>query len=132
VAATNELFTALYLARTEAVKRGGRVSLCKSADGAACTRAGGYEQGWIVFEDPNADGVRADDEALIAGRDALGRAAVSGNRPVAHYVSYNAMGATRTASGALQMGTLTVCVGSDARRMVVSRAGRPRVEPGDC
>ncbi|MCK7498710.1 MAG: GspH/FimT family pseudopilin [Comamonadaceae bacterium] len=38
---------------SEAIKRGVRVTLCKSMDGTGCASGGGYEQGWIVFVDPN-------------------------------------------------------------------------------
>ena len=44
-----ELVNALNYARTEAVKRGARVSLCGSADGTACD--GGWTDNWIVVVD---------------------------------------------------------------------------------
>ena len=54
---TNELVGALTLARSEAVKRGLRVTVCKSADQASCDTSGtGWQQGWIVFTDENNSG----------------------------------------------------------------------------
>lgn len=53
----NNLLTSLMLARSEALKRHNSVTLCKSADNSSCTNAGGWEQGWIVFNDPNNPGV---------------------------------------------------------------------------
>ena len=53
--ATGEWETALYLARSEAIKRGGNVILSKEADGDGCT-AGGAEDwscGWFVFYSPS-------------------------------------------------------------------------------
>jgi type IV fimbrial biogenesis protein FimT len=45
---------ALDFARSEAVKRGTWVTVCASADQAACGPNGTqWEQGWIVFTDPN-------------------------------------------------------------------------------
>lgn len=44
-----ELASALNYARTEAVKRGARVSLCGSSDGSACD--GGWTNNWIVVVD---------------------------------------------------------------------------------
>lgn len=41
--------TALNFARSEAVKRGGRVSICASKDGATCE--GEWKEGFIVFVD---------------------------------------------------------------------------------
>ncbi len=60
-AATNELVTALNLARSEAIKRGRRVTVCKSADGSTCTNSGDWKQGWIVFTDLDGDGSLEDD-----------------------------------------------------------------------
>ena len=48
-ATANELFGSITLARSEAIKRNAVVTLCVSADGAACS-AGGWEQGWIVLQ----------------------------------------------------------------------------------
>lgn len=44
-----ELASAINYARSEAVKRGGRVSMCASNDGAQCV--GDWSEGWIVFVD---------------------------------------------------------------------------------
>ena len=51
VTQTNQLVTALNLARSEAIKRGVRVTVCKSANRAACTTAGTWDQSWLVFVD---------------------------------------------------------------------------------
>jgi len=53
VAATNELVSALHVARSEAIKHNVRVSVCESSDGANCTATGNWENGWIVFIDGN-------------------------------------------------------------------------------
>ncbi len=46
--ALSDLTTDLNLARSEAIKRGTNVTVCKSSDGANCTTAADYGQGWIV------------------------------------------------------------------------------------
>ncbi len=51
----NDFVTALAIARSEAVKRGARVTVCASNDQATCS--GDWEDGWIVF----ADGAATDD-----------------------------------------------------------------------
>lgn len=54
-------------ARSEAIKRSIRVSVCRSADGATCSGAGGvWKDGWLVFTDADGDGAvdAADDEIL--------------------------------------------------------------------
>jgi len=49
-AAANDLLASVQLARSEAIKRNTAVTLCASADGAACAASGGWEQGWIVID----------------------------------------------------------------------------------
>src|SRR3569832_1171984 len=53
---TNDFVTALNVARSEAIRRGNRITLCKSSDGAGCVSGGNWEQGWIVFVDADGDG----------------------------------------------------------------------------
>lgn len=47
----NELVSAFTLARSEAVKRAGRVSVCATADGANCSNSDDWSTGWMVFTD---------------------------------------------------------------------------------
>ncbi|WP_444914810.1 GspH/FimT family pseudopilin [Microbulbifer sp. TRSA007] len=51
VALAEDLAGALNFARSEAVRRGGRVSICASTNGASCGAADTWNQGWIVFAD---------------------------------------------------------------------------------
>lgn len=130
---TNRLVSALHLARSEAVLHNARVTLCNSADGHYCAEAGGWDQGWIVFLDTDSTGSRSDENPLIAvGDAAAGGITITGNTPVQRYVSYIGLGATRRASGALQMGTITLCAGDAGRQIVISRTGRARVQQGGC
>lgn len=52
----NEFISTLNLARSEALKRGTRVTVCASTDQTTCDTAD-WEQGWIVFSDRNSDQV---------------------------------------------------------------------------
>lgn len=126
------LVEAMALARTEAIKRGARVNLCPSVDATYCTADGRWEAGWIMFADTNRDGERDDDETIVRVQDrARPGITVRGNRPVADYVSYTGMGQTRMVSGALQMGTLTVCrQGRNGIEVVLANGGRVRVDRG--
>jgi len=54
---TNELVSALILARSEALKRGQRVTVCTSADSTNCSGNNDFGQGWLVFEDCNDNGI---------------------------------------------------------------------------
>jgi type IV fimbrial biogenesis protein FimT len=48
---SNNLLTAMTLARSEAIKRGIRVSVCSSSDQATCAGSTDWATGWIVFTD---------------------------------------------------------------------------------
>lgn len=139
---TNRFLASLHLARGEAIKRNGRVVMCKSSDGAQCTTSGGWEQGWLLFHDRNNNAWWEADEPVI--QQQVGTADglhLSGNAPVASYVSYAPTGRARLVSGAFQAGTFTLCPtgwgsGGDAvRKIILGGPGRPRLQPGtvaDC
>jgi type IV fimbrial biogenesis protein FimT len=129
--ATNDFIGSLLLARSEAVKRKGRVVLCKSPDGATCAQAGDWDQGWIVFHDVNNNAVHDPGEAIIQRTQALrSDLRVTGNASVTRYVSYAASGTTNLSNGGFQAGTITVCglAAGEARQIVLSSSGRPRVQ----
>ena len=131
----NEFIGALNLTRSEAIKRGVRVTLCKSNDGANCASSGGYEQGWIVFIDPNGNAAVDTGEPIIRvfeGAVIETGMTLTGNLPVARYISYVATGATESTSGAFQAGTLALCAVPNALRIVINRVGRIRTEAASC
>ncbi|MBK7544080.1 MAG: GspH/FimT family pseudopilin [Candidatus Competibacter sp.] len=135
VTVINEFIGALNLARSEAIKRGVRVTLCKSGNGASCASSGGYEQGWIVFIDPNSNATVDAGESIIRVFESIpGQTGMTltGNRPVARYISYVATGATQSIGGAFQAGALTLCAAPNARRIVINMAGRIRTEETSC
>jgi len=128
--AAEALAGALQLARGEALKRNERVDVCASVDLATCDPAGRWHAGWIVFVDENRNGVRDPGEALVRVESPAGaNIGVTGNKPVATYVSYTPFGHTRLNSGALQMGTFTVCKpGLTAIQVILANGGRPRIQ----
>lgn len=67
--AVNGLVTALYSARSEAIKRGERAVLCPSVDDATCSaasdRATDWHHGYLLFADANANHERDDGEAVL-------------------------------------------------------------------
>jgi type IV fimbrial biogenesis protein FimT len=114
---TNELVSAFNLARSEAIKRGVRVTVCKSANGTACTNAGDWAQGWIVFEDTDNDATvdvaPAEDILRVRGAIRINgeldtSLTLAGAGDVANYVSYLGDGASYTTAGALQSGTISL------------------------
>ncbi|MBL8253967.1 MAG: GspH/FimT family pseudopilin [Candidatus Competibacter sp.] len=132
---TNDFIAALQLTRSEAIKRGVRVTLCKSATGASCANSGGYEQGWIVFVDPNNNAAVDAGETIIRVFQAFptgANATLTGNTPVARHISFVATGKTQLTTGGFQAGTLTLCQAPKARRIVINSVGRARTEEATC
>jgi type IV fimbrial biogenesis protein FimT len=67
----NEFISALNLARSEALKRGVRVTVCASDDQATCDTTN-WEKGWIIFSDRNANvALDAGSGACLATEDCL-------------------------------------------------------------
>lgn len=124
------LVWALQTARSEAIKRNSRVNVCKSVDRVHCSKAGGFEAGWIIHADPAGTG-QPDvlDPPLRVEPAAPDGITIRGNKPVADLVSYTAYGHPRLLNGGLQMGTFTLCrPGVDAVHVVLANSGRVRIE----
>lgn len=131
--ASSAFVSSLRLARSQAIKSSSRVALCKSADGRQCATSGGWEAGWLVFHDPDADGQVSEGETVIQRMDALATGVVmTGNQPVARVITFTGSGVPRTAAGGLLAGTVTLCHRSadagPAHRIVLASGGRPRVQ----
>ncbi|SEJ23685.1 GspH/FimT family pseudopilin [Nitrosomonas eutropha] len=118
-AQANELMTALHYARSEAVKRGGRITICKSSDGATCND-GSWQDGWLVFSDAGTAGaVDSDDEILRVFPKLSGGITVNGFG-FGNWISY-------LPNGRSQTGRFELCNQASGRDVVVNNSGRPRV-----
>jgi type IV fimbrial biogenesis protein FimT len=119
----------LNLARSEAIKRGMRVNLCKSQDGKQCDSNANWASGWIMFADQDRDGQMEATEDLIRREGPAGDGiTVAANAPLKDYVSYTSLGYARMLNGALQMGTFVVCKpGQNALDVVLAHSGRARI-----
>ncbi len=131
--ASNDLLWSLFMARSEAINRRSRVAVCKSEDGVLCAQGGGWEQGWLVFQDINNNGQHEQGEAILHRAPPLAaELQVTGNLTVARYVSYAPTGTTKLIGGGFQAGTIKLCRRSadaiEARQIIISSSGRPRVQ----
>ena len=54
-AATTQLYVSLNAARSEALKRRSAVRVCPSANSTSCRDDGDWSDGWLIFEDANAN-----------------------------------------------------------------------------
>ncbi|MCB1935235.1 MAG: GspH/FimT family protein [Nitrosomonas sp.] len=122
------------LARSEAIKRNGRVVVCTSSDGSSCTNSGNWNQGWIIFSDLDNDASRDGGEDLIHAMPSLQTGySFSGNANVSNYISFDSQGMTILTSGAMQSGTIVLCpaapaAGGMGRQLILSSSGRARIE----
>lgn len=120
----NLFLQAVYLARSEAIKRNGVVSLCPSRDGASCTSGGAtWDQGWIVFVnlDRDSPAVRDAGEDLLYAYPAWPSGSVVANRTTLSFRAFGQSGVTATITFCDDRGS------AEARAVIISQSGRPRV-----
>jgi type IV fimbrial biogenesis protein FimT len=131
-AAAADLFTAVDLARTQALARGTRVVLApRKATGDAA--GADWRTGWIVYVDVDEDGRRGPADLLIAehGPLAPGMAvatAFTGRAPP-EYIAYNGAGrgCGLANSAAARWGTVSLFHGGGIRRITINMLGRARL-----
>ena len=125
------LLSSLVLARSEAVRRQQRVTLCLRSAGDLCAAEGRWGQGWVVFVDANDNAVREANEPVLQVQESVPSfLKLEGNATVNRYVSFGAEGRSQTTTGAFQAGTLTLCRPGQAAiwRVVINAVGKPRLE----
>lgn len=127
--AVNSFAAALNLARSEAIRRGVRVTVCPASTGDACAGED-FAGGWAVIA---GDAPYAQPQEVVRvyppppGAIAM---RTSGRYP---YVSYTAAGDTRRLdSDAFLALTVRFCDDVNDRRIVISRSGRPSLRHLPC
>lgn len=135
--AVSTLASDYRLARSEAVKRTGYVTICRSPDGAGCSPAdapGSWHDGWIVFTDADANRrVNGTDEVLrvqprLTGLRAMVRYNDPGFSNTVQAVLYRPHGISTTGNETLLVTADSSLVGG-TRLVVISRNGRVAVRP---
>lgn len=123
--AVSDLMGTLNYARSEAIRRGVRVSVCRSSTGANCTTTDPWDEGWIVFTNPNNDNNVDAGEEILRVHQGL-PAGVTLNSDFVNRITYQPDGRITDAVG----GSFYICHGgtTDARRIAVIGTGRARVE----
>jgi type IV fimbrial biogenesis protein FimT len=145
-AASESLLSDILSARSEALRRERRVTLCAAAlDSSlqpklptACASNGSpaaWHQGWLVFEDTNSNGIWNEGEPLLQQRSRINsNISAAGNSTVSKYVSFGSSGRSLSLNGAFQAGTITFCErGASAKDgwfLVVNAVGRARLDKG--
>ena len=125
-ASTNNLVRGLMTARSESLGRNDYVTICRrNADGTACAGSGGWEQGWIIFVDADADGAVDNGEEILYREDVLpANITARGTAGAASAVVYRPNGLTNLTSTQ----TIMLCddrgYGDHARGVVITMVGK--------
>jgi type IV fimbrial biogenesis protein FimT len=131
----NSLVSALNLARSEAVKRGSRVSICASSNQTSCSGSPDWATGWIVFTDNSGvDGSLDAGDSLLRVADALtGSTALvvtsDADDSFLQYLQYLSNGQINRDSSVTFSLTVPGCTGDNVRNVSISLPGRVRQLP---
>lgn len=128
VGQTNDLVTSLNYARSEAIKRGVRVSVCSRLDNATCSGVAvfNWDAGWLVFVNPNNNAVVDAGETVLQVRQPLENSNTLRTAGIQR-VTYQSSGFSGNA------GTFRLCDSrgpASGRAIVVSLQGRVSTNTG--
>jgi type IV fimbrial biogenesis protein FimT len=118
---TNDLVTALNVARSEATRRGLPITVCSSSDGVAC--GGAWSDGWVVRTGAG--------EVLRSWPKRSGGAGVVTELNGISEIRFLARGSVAGAAPTFQI-RLARCTGNQVRNVGVNGAGRVSVGRVDC
>jgi type IV fimbrial biogenesis protein FimT len=124
--AATDLLSAVHLARAEAIRRGVRVDLIPAENGISWSR------GWVILIDENRNQRSDPGEEIIFSRGAFASElaiSASFSDSARQYLAYNGQGRSRTnaSSQAPQLGSWTLSLGAESRKVVINFVGRPRI-----
>lgn len=128
--ASNELVSALALARNEAITRRLQISVC-TRNGNVCAIGSGstdWSRGWLVFTDDLAPtgALDAPTDVLMSATDAI--EGVTMTSTVSSF-TFTPTGAVATANVTI---TKSGCTGANTRVLTVELTGRVRLRKQDC
>ncbi|MEE9494788.1 MAG: GspH/FimT family pseudopilin [Gammaproteobacteria bacterium] len=127
---TNEMVSAINLARMEAIHRGTNVSLCASSNQSSCTGSNDWSVGWIVYEDSVAAGATTTVAEVIRVWGAMEGSpsmTASNSATFIRYQSNGTLGAGRTLTH-----EISGCTNTQQRVISISAAGRVSTAAASC
>lgn len=132
--AVNSFLADMRFARSEAIRRGGNVVMCRSdAPEAAQPTCGsgslvGWESGWIVFHDLNGNSQRVSTEPLLRAQGSITAINTIAESGAATKFEFTATGRLK-ASGmtSIQFGSTPIFTSTAQRTVCVSVGGRARI-----
>ena len=113
-----DLYSSLTLARSEAIKR-------NSSNVSMVANTGGWQNGWKVCFDSNADGACGSSEPLLIEGEAVD-ASISLSGPAGNIITYSRDGRLATSSAAFQITAGANNAKVSMRCVDVDASGRPR------
>lgn len=132
---SNELVVSLAFARSEAIKRGILVTVCKTANAASgspsCQSTANWSDGWMIFTDKSSLGVMdgADSLLRVQAQPVLGIGASASNFTT--HITYLATGRSRAPNN-LSNGSVNFCKDGEKRSVILNATGRVRTTSGAC
>jgi type IV fimbrial biogenesis protein FimT len=155
--AAQDMLNDVLTARTEALRREKRITLCVAAlvsspssvsieenvsglprqCAVALSHSGNalptWQQGWMMFVDDNNNGILDEGEVLLQRHPSLPMlVSATGNATVNRYISFGANGRSLALNGGFQAGTLTFCErlknSNEGWLLIINAIGRPRLE----
>ena len=125
--AVNDFVASMHVARSTAVTTNTPVTVCPSDNGQRCA-AVAWDQGWIVFADPNSNQIVDGDERIVSTGSPNDGLSIDSDEFGA-FLTYRPNGRVMNASVNGSVGQFTVCDGrgsGHAKVMIVDLSGRPR------
>lgn len=118
---TNDLVTALNLARSEATRRGTAITVCSSTNSSTCSGSADWSTGWVVRS-------AAGDVLRVWPARSGGAGVVTGN---VSQVQFLPRGGLNGGAPVMQI-RLPDCTGSNGRDVSINGAGRISVDRVTC
>ena len=127
---TNDLFSSLLIARSEAVTQNSRVVLCKidpDSDLTACAPGSTWQAGWLAFVDDDNDVTLDNGEDIVNTYTGMSANTVVTSAAFPNTISYFPSGTSNS------NGSFILCVNNSvASEIFINATGRPRVADSAC
>jgi type IV fimbrial biogenesis protein FimT len=120
----SDLLHAIELTRSEAAKRGARVTLLPVG--------GDWAAGWTVFVDVNGNRQLDPGEPLILRHARMKPSTRVITNTTPGYIAFGPAGMPQQYSGAFLAATLAFCDSGNGRGVVIAKSGRPRITVQTC
>ncbi len=95
----DQFFQVLTYARSEAIKTGSSVSVCKSVTGTSCDTSLDWADGWLAFVDADQDGVVDTGDRILKSQSGLESGVSMSHGSGDHVVTFNARGLSESGDG---------------------------------